>query len=120
MIEYILSTDSLWTLTALMYCLAAVHLRAFDKRDHPLKVWGSFLAVGSTLFLLVNVSPLFPTGSGVVLVIEYATIFAAATVGFVLFLVELEYAEARERLEQYHKLDEYYTDDEFYPKRQDD
>lgn len=82
---------ALWTLLALSYCLAGVYLRAFDQYDHPPWVWGSFIFVGSCLFMMVNHQHVLGEVANVGSAFEVATIISAAVLGHTLF------AAARER-----------------------
>lgn len=117
--ERMIETASiLWTILALSYCLAGVHLRAFDKYDHPFWVWGSFLFVGSTMFMMVNHEPLLGDVAHVGSAFEIATIIAAAVLGHTLFVAARERARIENQnqtleaeLSEYRRLIEYHDID---------
>lgn len=103
--------ELLWTLLALSYCLAGVYLRAFDTYDHPYWIWGSFIFVGTSLFMLINHQHLLGDLTAISRAFEVATIISAGVMGHTLFVAARTRAKAindsqtfKEEVEEYREI----------------
>ena len=101
---FIESTAPIWTFIALAYVLAAIYLRAIDRRSYPTKVWFPMFFVGSSIFLLVNQTRIFQESHQVAGVIEIASMFAVIVLGASLVHLAIENAQMVDRIETYQEL----------------
>ena len=104
MTEWLLSTDPLWSLIGLMYCSASVYLRVFNTYEHPTWVWGTFLFIGSSIFMTINQQHLMGHDPTVAAYIEYGTLFAFLIGGIVMFYLAIGYAKKSDEIEKYQKM----------------
>lgn len=98
--HWLTGTTLLWTAVAVAYWFGALYLRVFDRHDHVWYIWGTFLSIGTAIFVLTNRSYIWDDDSLAAASVEYGSLAVIFVGGCVLFVLAREHAALREQYEK--------------------